>query len=143
MLYPPRILSLKFSHLFLQNIEILYLVKFIKLITVDSTLSRFWSYLQNGPNDDQKQLPAPILTFCCRYKCKKIYFSTIISSILVYINSLHKYYSLSIFGKIFNSIISSWSRWTCCLTDPIPQAPVQTHMQVLIVPSSMYAAKHI
>ena len=39
--------------------------------------------------------------------------------------------------KIFKSIISSWSRWSCCgLINPIPQAAVQTHMQVLVVPPS-------
>ena len=31
------------------------------------------------------------------------------------------------------------SRWICCLIVPIPQAAVQTHMQVLVVPRSMYA----
>ena len=48
----PRILLFKFSHLFLQNKKP-HLVKVIKLITADSILSRFWSYLQNWANDDQ------------------------------------------------------------------------------------------
>ena len=110
-----------------------YLVKVIKLIIADSNLSLLWSYLQNWANDDQKQVSAPILTFCCQYYCKKIYYGTIISSMLVYIHVRNRNCSLSIFVKIFKPIISSWSRWSCCLIDPIPQAAVQTHMQVRVV----------
>ena len=114
-----------------------YLVKVIKLITADSTLSLLWSYLQNWANDDQKQLPAPISTFCCQDECKNFDYWTTISSLLVYMHLRDRNCSLSIFVKIFKSIISSWSRWSCCLINPIPQAAVQTHMQVLVVPSSI------
>ena len=70
---------------------------------------------------------------------QKILFLSDYLSMLFYIYVQDRNCSLSILVEILSPIISSWSRWICCLIVPIPQAAVHSHMQVLVLPISMNA----
>ena len=109
-----------------------YLVKVIKLTTrtqhvsflvISSKLSK-WRHKTTSSADSNFLLSILVQNFLS-LNDNFVY-------MLVYIHVRSRNRSLSIFVKIFNSIISSWPRRSCCLIDPLPKAAVQTHMEVLV-----------